>query len=366
MQRNDQDLRAQRIRAAWRVRACAAAMAVGAQVFLFGAGLVMPLCLNAAWLAAPAAIPAAALAAAVCRRALGRGGLRRSGAAVRALHMLVCVSFLVCAVFAIVSLVNLAEQSLLPQTRAAHSVAMTVLAVFFCALSGGTGAPRAAFLLRFALPAVLAVLGVRSLLPEDVSGLFPLLGAGTGPLALGALCMTGAAFPALMLLYPPPELEEPGMQGQPADLPDARFFVRRVLTGAAAGAALLFVLILGGTYEGAVQSGSWGERLVLVGSGRPREGVAQTGLTLAQMLAILFLAVNMLLGAQQALGCAFARLNGFAGLALCMIVMLLMISALFFPGFEAALFAVPLLCAALVLALSGAWTLAGKEEKHGA
>lgn len=366
MQKSDRDMRAQRMRAAWRVRTCAAAMAVGAQVFLFGAGAVMPLCLNAAWLAALAALPAAALAAAVCRRALMRGGLNRPVTAVRALHVLLCVSFLACAVFAIISLVNLAEQSLLPQTRAAHSVAMTLLAVCLCALSGGAGAPRAAFLLRFALPVVLAALCVHSIPAGNMSGLFPLLGAGAGPLAFGTLCMTGAAFPALMLLYPPPEIEASGVQDWRMDVPDAGFFIRRLMTGAAAGAALLLMLILGGTYEGAVQSGAWGERLMLIGGRRPREGIAQTGLTLAQMLAILFLAVNMLLGAQQALGCAFARLRGFAGLALCMIALLLAVSALFFPGFEAALFAVPLLCAAFAAALAGAWALAGKEEKHGA
>ena len=366
MQRSDQDMRAQRVRAAWRVRACAAAMAVGAQAFLFGAGVVMPLCLNAVWLAALAALPAAALAAAVCRRALMRGGLNRPVKAVRALHLLLCASFLACAVFAIISLVNLAEQSLLPQTRAAHSMAITVLSVCLCALSGGAGAPRAAFLLRFVMPVVLAVLCVHSIPAGNVSGLFPLLGAGAKPLALGAACMPGAAFPALMLLYPPPELEASGMQKPKLDVPDAVFFIRRLLAGAAAGAALLFVQILGGTYEEIMRSSAWGEHLVLISSGRPHEGILQTGLTLAQMLAILFLAVNMLLSAQQALGCAFVRLKGFSGLVLCVMIILLTISALFLPGFEAALFAVPLLCAAFALALAGAWALAGKEEDHGA
>lgn len=364
MQRSDQDMRTQRIRAAWRVRTCAAAMAVGAQVFLFGAGAAMPLCLNAAWLAVLAALPAAVLAAAVCRRALRRGGLRRLGAAVRAFHVLLCVMFLVCAVFAVVSLVNLAEQSLLPQTRAAHSVAMTVLAVFLCALGGGTGAPRAAFLLRFALPVVLAALCVYSIPAGSSSGLFPLLGAGAGPLLLAAACMPGAVFPALMLLYPPPELEEAGMKDIRMNVPDIRFFIWRLLPGAAAGAALLFILILSGTYEGIMHNSAWGKRLMLISSGRPREGIVQTGLTLAQMLAILFLAVNMLLSAKQALGCAFARLRGFAGLALCMLVVLLAVSVLFFPGFETALFAVPLLCAAFVLALAGAWALARKEAAY--
>ena len=156
------------------------------------------------------------------------------------------------------------------------------------------------------------------------------------------------------------------MQKPNLDVPDAGFFIRRLLAGAAAGAALLFVQILGGTYEEIMRSSAWGEHLVLISSGRPHEGILQTGLTLAQMLAILFLAVNMLLSAHQALGCAFVRLKGFSGLVLCVMIVLLTISALFLPGFEAALFAVPLLCAAFELALAGAWALAGKEEDHGA
>ena len=52
-----------RIRAAYRVRAVSAAVCVGASVFALGAGVGIPLCLNAAYLAALAALPAAGLTA---------------------------------------------------------------------------------------------------------------------------------------------------------------------------------------------------------------------------------------------------------------------------------------------------------------
>ena len=103
----------------------------------------MPLCLNAAWLAALSVLPATALTTVLCRRMLQRG-LRKTGTAVRAVHLLMSAAFLLCTVLAVVSLVSLAEHSLLPQTRAAHSVAMTLSAVFLCALGGETGAPRLA------------------------------------------------------------------------------------------------------------------------------------------------------------------------------------------------------------------------------
>ena len=53
----------ERIRAAYRARACAAGIACGAQIFSVGAGLLIPVCLNAAYLAAlPALIPCAIVA----------------------------------------------------------------------------------------------------------------------------------------------------------------------------------------------------------------------------------------------------------------------------------------------------------------
>ena len=45
----------QRVRAAYRARACAAGVACGAQIFAVGTGLLLPLALNAAyWAAVPA------------------------------------------------------------------------------------------------------------------------------------------------------------------------------------------------------------------------------------------------------------------------------------------------------------------------
>ena len=57
-----------RVRESWHARACAAGMSVGAQVFLFGTGVAMPLTLNSAWMAAFGALPLAGLVAAACRK----------------------------------------------------------------------------------------------------------------------------------------------------------------------------------------------------------------------------------------------------------------------------------------------------------
>ena len=89
-------------------------------------------------------------------------------------------------------------------------------------------------------------------------------------------------------------------------------------------------------------------------------------LPMAQMMAMLLLAVNMLLCARRALGYAFAALEGKTGLTVCMVVISAASAALFFAGSDAALAAVPLLGAALVIALLSIWILIKKGDVHGA
>ncbi len=92
------------MRACWRVRGCAAGLCVGVQIFLLGTGVAMPLALGGAWIASLAALPMAALTAAVCRRALVSP--RRTGRLTAALHLLLALTLLLCAAFALCALVK--------------------------------------------------------------------------------------------------------------------------------------------------------------------------------------------------------------------------------------------------------------------
>ena len=102
-----------RVRACWRVRACAAGLCVGTQIFLFGTGAAMPLALGGAWIAALAALPAAALVTAICRRALTQPA--RAGRLAKALHLLLSATLLLHAALALAALVSLAGQTLMVQ-----------------------------------------------------------------------------------------------------------------------------------------------------------------------------------------------------------------------------------------------------------
>lgn len=362
MQRKDREAQsaaAQRIRAAWRMRACAAGMAAGAQVFLLGTGVARPLCLNAAWIAGLAAIPACALTAVACRRALMH---RRGKRLCRWLHGLLALSFSVDAAFAAAALASLAEQSLLPQTPAVHSLLMTCVAIAVCVLPGSAGCVRLAFALRFALPVLLALLCVPVLVPAGGRGLFPILGTGAAQAFLGAGVMLGAAFPVLMLLYPPPEIRDMA-DWEAYAVPDTAFFVRRVLLGTACGAALLLAVTLGGTYESMAAQYTWGERLMIAAGSRPSAGLPQTGIVLLQIPAIALLGANMLLAGAQAAECAFAPLRaGRVSLALGCLVFAAAAAALLITGFDAALLCAPVLLAVLGLALLFHRRLGGGDE----
>jgi len=179
----------------------------------------------------------------------------------------------------------------------AVSAALTAIAVFLCALSGGTGVCRLSFALRWALPLLMAafvLIAVPRRMPE---GLFPILGAGGLPLGAACAATLGAASPVLMLLLPPPEIVEAGEAAKKCPVPPARFFALRVFLGAGAGALLLFAASVLTTYEVIAERTVWGDRMRVSIHG----GIGQTLLTALEVIALALLAANMLAAAQQAL-----------------------------------------------------------------
>ena len=347
-----------RVRACWRVRACAAGLCVGAQIFLFGCGVAMPVTLCSAWIASLSALPMAALTAAVCRRALVLPP--KAGRLTAALHLLLALTLLLNAAFALCALVSLTGQTLLVQARALWITAVALAAVTLCALTGG--GPRLCFALRFTLPALLLGLTVFCMPLELPAGLFPILGAGGVPLGVAAVCMLGAASPLLMLLLPPPELARAGEAAQRCPVPKTGFFWARVLPGAAAGVLLLFAASVCSTYESIADSGGWGERLRIVFGGQMHGSIAQTLLTLCQMIAIALLAVCMLASAEQALLRALpAARRGRRGLAALVLILSAVMAALNVVGFTPALFAAPLLILPTAVLLMGHKRMGGKH-----
>ena len=328
-----------RVRESWHARACAAGMSVGAQVFLFGTGVAMPLTLNSAWMAAFGALPLAGLVAAACRKRS-----KRRKRLSRAACVLLSLTLLLNCIFAIAALVNFAEQTLLELSPVLWSVLVTVIAVFACALSGGDGAARLCFALRWALPVLAGVLVLASVPMKTPIGLFPLLGKGGGALGLSAACMLGAASPALMLLLPPPDIERGGGAAASCSAPQVSFIAWRVLAGAALGVLFLFAACVSTTYESIAESAAWGMRLRIVASDQPHEGIPQTLLVVLQMMSILLLGANMLSSAEQALVCAFPKGRFMrSGLLILTALLLAALLLLLAFGFEIALFAAPLL-----------------------
>ena len=88
----------QRVRAAYRARACAAGIACGAQIFAVGTGLLLPLALNAAyWAAVPALLLGGVIGLAAPKRLSKAPG--SAFCAVLALSLLVCGALLLGAGF---------------------------------------------------------------------------------------------------------------------------------------------------------------------------------------------------------------------------------------------------------------------------
>ena len=289
----------ERIRAAYRARACAAGIACGAQIFSVGAGLLIPVCLNAAYLAAlPALIPCAIVAFCARRRlASGRPAGRQPIG--KALLILLSLMLLFCCASLLCAAVVFTQQTLLPQAHLTTCLMLTLCAAFLCALPTGTGVSRLAFALRFPLPCA----------------------------------------PALILFLPPEELTK--SCAPPAAVPNAGFFVGRVLAGGLVGVLMLLALSLCEPYELLSEQHIWGMRMMILSSSRPREGIIQTLLVIAQLFALLIGAVSLLCAAAQSLKTAFPRLR--LSLPLCALVLLasLLLSAEW--GTEWGLYASPFL-----------------------
>ena len=139
-----------------------------------------------------------------------------------------------------------------------------------------------------------------------------------------------------MLFLPPQELETP------APVPKAGFFALRVVLGGLFGVLTLAALSLCNPYELLRDQHVWGARMTILSSARPREGLVQALLTLAQLFALLIGAVSTLCAAAQALGRAFARIQPLS-LWLCALGALGLLLAAAFFGMDVLLCASPLL-----------------------
>ena len=343
----DQTITERRMLESWRSRACAAGLCVGAQIFLFGTGVAMPVSLNSAWIAALATLPFSALTAACCKKRV-----MHQEAFSRTALVLLALTLLANAIFAAAALVSFAEQTLLEQTPVLFSAAFTVVALFLSVLSGGNGVSWLCFALRWALPVLIGVLILASFPMKIPSGLFPLLGPGKTELGVSALCMLGASSPALMLLLPPQEIAQTEDDFPHLSVPGTGFFVWRVLAGALAGTLILLCACVCTTYEAISESAEWGERLRIVASDQPHEGIPQTLLTALQMIAFFLLGVSMLSSAAQALSRVMRGKGRFrAGLPALSLLMFLVLLLLIAFGFKITLFAAPLLLPASMFTL---------------
>lgn len=348
----------QRVRSSYRARACAAGLCVGAQIFLAGCAIGMPLSLGGAWLASLPAVLLAVWITGRCRNMLVSSGQNASKS--RLYNLLLCAALLLSGAFAAASMVCFAGQTLIEQTRGIWTSALTAAAAALCALSGSTGAARLCFALRYALPAVLLGLSLSDMPMRIPAGLFPILGAGAPQLGMASLGMLFAAAPALMLALPPPEITLAGDAAQACALPDKRFFVQRVLCGALIGAVLLLLSCGAAPYESIEDSTQWGARLSITAGASAHEGVLQMLLTLFKLLAMLLLAANMLCAVEQALVLAFPSLSrNRSGLVLLLLVLFFCLAALIILGERPLLLLAPGIAVPAVLA---AW-IAGRRNR---
>ena len=290
--------------AAWRARACAAAVATGSMIFCVGSGIAVPISLNAAPLSS---LPALGLCALIAWRAQSvlKRPVEKTSALARVAWVALALTLLLGAVFLIAAQVSLAERTLLTRSHVNWISTITLAAVTLCALCGCAAADRFCFAVRWALPVLLVVLGAKALQRGTPIGLFPVLGAGVLPLAWSSLCMLCAASPALLLLCPIGEDD-----GGPEFVPPARFFVCRVLLGGGVGVMMLLSLTMCNTYDTLISLTIWGERMMVTCTHEPRMGVLQMLLILTQMLALGLSGVALLCGAERAASQAARRKHG--------------------------------------------------------
>ena len=344
-QKDTHSVRAARFHASLRARASAAGLCIGAQVFIMGTGAGMPLSLNAAWIASLAAIPAAALASALCRRKLAQA---LSGCAPsRPAQALLAAVLFILGTGALGALLNLAEQTFLSQARMIAIAALSLFFLLLCAAGREEGAARAAYVLRVPGAAMIVLFLGAAVSAGEYGGLFPLLGTGAGKLLPNTLLMLSCAAPALLLLVPPKEAD----QFSPCDLPGSGFFALRAAFGAMGGCALLFLMTAASSYETLQSYSAWGQRLRLIPAGGGRGGLLFPFLTLCQIILAFVYAANMLFSCEQAIAGAFPRLKT---MRLCLILPFFLCALALFAmtvfGFDAALIA----CAA---AGGAAWVI---------
>lgn len=350
-----------RVLAAWRARACAAGAATGAMIFSVGAGVAVPVSLNAAALSSLPALALCGLCAWRAQRVLVRPA-RAPGRIARAVLALLAVTLCLCAAYIAGAQVCLAEYTLLTRARIHWIVLITLAGLFACTACGGAAVERLCFAVRWALPALLLALGAKALQKGSPIGLFPVLGAGAAPLLVSALCMLSSAAATLCLLC---GARDPARE---TPVPCARFFVVRVLAGGAMGALLLLSLTLCNTYDTLLSQGMWGERMLVTCTHEPRLGVPQMALVLTQMLGLSLGAAALLCAAERAAARAMAARSGeprgdsLPRLA-CLILTGAALLAMSAAGFNRAAYFAPVLAvpALLLLALCG-HLAQGKEE----
>ena len=336
----------QRVRAAFRTRACTAGLCAGTQLFLAGCATAMPLALSSAWLAALAVLPLVCFLTLRSRRILMQPPHAAHSRRIRG--FLLFFTLLASAAFALASVSVFAAQTLAQESRALLIHAAALCAAALCALSGGTGAARLCFALRWLLPTLVLGLSLSAVPLRVPVGLFPILGAGAAPLGAAALATLFGAAPVLILALPPPELH--AIEPENMVIPDARFFLSRVLGGAACGILLLFFTSACTTYESIAESGEWGARLRMAAGNQPHEGIFQMLLVLAKLLSMLLLSVHMLCGAQQALHLAVPGIHSTACLIICVVLLGVILLALLALGDMPLLFGAPLIAVPAILA----------------
>ena len=112
--------------------------------------------------------------------------------------------------------------------------------------------------------------------------------------------------------------------------------------GGLLGALMLAALALCNPYEIIQGQHVWGARMLILASARPREGLVQTLLILAQLFSMLIGAVSTLCAAAQALETAFPKLRFFS-LWLCAALLLGALMATAFFGMDVLLAVSPFL-----------------------
>ena len=132
------------------------------------------------------------------------------------------------------------------------------------------------------------------------------------------------------------------MATMPAPMPKAGFFALRVVLGGLFGVLMLAALSLCNPYALLRDQHVWGARMTILSSARPREGLVQALLTLAQLFALLIGAVSTLCAAAQALGRAFSKIRPLS-LWLCALGALGLLLAAAFFGMDVLLAVSPFL-----------------------